>query len=308
MFKILKIASLFLFVLCHSFLFAQQTDNPREQSFKVIDFNLSEPMGGAVNSSLTFEFKLQTKKPLQDPYKYPYLLHFSLYKNNQLVWKNDQEKEFYALKKEEFFDGLVFYQIPFEDIKVKNGVQNLLLKIRISYKDYTFPMTFENEIKVTIPELFEYDQQEFNVMNYRVSLDSVRYKTPGILIRFNSKAKFIQNQIKGIKDDPFIGAYVFQIKIEDSTNNKNISFRNSKTGLLSFNVNNLENKHQLFIPFNELVLENGKHTIALQVVATTKEKNKNLSHIQTKEISFTQPKVNAIHFELVKALIKEKKI
>jgi hypothetical protein len=304
----LKIAGILLFVLA-SFYAQAQNDNPKQQLFKIEDFKYDEPIAGFVKSSIDFDFKLKTSTLLNKPFKHPYNINFRLFNKEKLIWKNQTEKRFYAKKvsDDEFYDDRVFFQIPFDELDINSGNYALQLKITVSYKDHHFPMLFKKEIVIEVPKIYHYDEQEFIISNFQIAIDSITYKTPGFLISFTSQAKFTQNQIRGIKENPFIGEYLFYTQLRHRVSGEKISFYNTKTGSLLHTTNDLKYKHQLFIPFNELVLPAKNHDISVLLYTSSKNKSRNFSAIQTKNIQFKQPILHPVNFKLLTASLKEKK-
>ncbi len=117
-----------------------------------------------------------------------------------------------------------------------------------------------------------------------VKTDKEQYKTPGLLLTVHSKAAFVQNQIKGIAEDPFIGEYAINAVATILESGKSVTYSNPQTGQTSFVVRNLKNQHHLFIPYNEMELQEGDYTILVQVFFYTNDKEKLLGTSQTRQL------------------------
>ncbi len=300
--ELLKLITLLIIVLKPISIQAQEY-NPKLQSFEVENFRHD------ISSSLDINFNIITSNNPKVPYKYPYTIRVSLYENDQKIWENLSEKTIVELeaKKDNYFGNYMFFDIPFEEIKLKSGKHMLFLKVAASYKDYHFPVFFEKEFFVDVPILYDYDEQFFILTNYQVYLDKDNYKTPGLLIRSSSEAKFIDQQINGFRENPFIGKYVFNVQLKDKYTGEIISLYNPNNRNDIFTIESSNNFHQIFIPYNELVLPAKKQEVFVEIFATTIDENKVLSEVQVKEIEFIQPILHRFHFKLDKALVEKKK-
>jgi len=303
MIKRIKRLSFILIILFASFINAQEI-NPKNQTFKVSDFEFATQNA---DWSLDVNYNLKMSQHYKDAYKYPYSIHYRLFKGDEKVWENQSIEHVYAREDdaEDMYADLTFFKIPYDEINLDSGTHSLVLKISASYKEHQFPVFYSKELNITIPKIYAYDEQEFEISNYRIAIDSTVFDTPGILIRFKSKAKFIQNHIKGVKDDPFIGKYLFTVRLANQSNGESINFYNSKTGSYSFNVTKLVENHQIFIPFNELQLKAKEQKVSINLQAYTKDKTKQISQLLNKEIAFKQPVLHAFSFNLIKALVKD---
>jgi hypothetical protein len=281
-----------------------QEINPKNQTFQVSDFKY---YAQEKDWSLDINFNLKMSQSFKNPYKYPYTLQYSLFENDKKVHQNS--KKVYAQEKdnEDLFAGFVSIKIPYDELNLISGTHSLVLKMSASYHKHHFTEFFNKEITIKIPKLFDYDEQVFSIDKYQLSVNSSVFKTPGILIKFTSTAKFTQNQIKGVKDNPFIGEYLFVATLTDLSTEKRINFYNPKTGNYNFSVNELTKTHQIFIPFNELQLAAKNQKVSLKLRAYTKDKDKQISEVLTKEISFKQPVLDVVNFNLIKARVKYKK-
>jgi hypothetical protein len=286
-----------------------QDKNSNEQSFRVKNFYIEKPLTDELAISLDFNFDILFSKEVKNPYKHPYFIHCRLFdENNTKIWENPANDKIYAVR----FDGedvisYVTHQIPYEILPLPEGAHTLHLKVSVSNQKQDFQIFFKEDIVVDIPKFYEYDEQAFIFSNSRVEQDRTTYKTPGITINFTSKASFIQNRIKGLKDDPFIGEYLFNIEIIDKNSGEKVDFFNPETARATVVVNKIKEDYKLFIPLNELKLPQGKHQLGIQIRAATKGNDKDLGKSILQNVSIVQPKLYKINVTLDSCSIKEKR-
>ncbi|MBN1253095.1 MAG: hypothetical protein JXA16_13240 [Bacteroidales bacterium] len=190
--------------------------------------------------------------------------------------------------------------IPYDNMDIEKGSHKLMMEIYIENDSIKDAIVFKKEIVVEKPELFNYNEQEITIINFRAQ-DQAEFKgLKGIKVSFERKFKFSANQTKGISFDNNLAFYYFNVTAYDKADNR-ICYDKKESDLSIIKSNSIENinfeKVTLFIPYRNLLLSKGKHEISIELKASYVKETVIFNNLALKTVNINQPQVYIVDFK-----------
>ncbi len=286
-----------------------QNDNPDVQDFVIKNLKIESYNKYSELQGVTIYFDLDLLNPLNNYFDNPYYIYFNLKKDSNIVYASDYNVEVSAKKtynkKISQHKDLYFF-IPYSKIKTSDGKQNLLLEIYAKNNTKEFPVFFKKLITVNIPKMYYYNNQEFNISNFRAVSNIKHQNVYGVKVNFNYKVKFLSSQIKGADTDENLRKYIFYIKLINLADNSDIYFFKQKYAENEVSFIKNTDKQEFFIPSNVINLPKGEYKIAVNLYAKTYDQKYIFKILATDTITLKQPELYFFNFKLINCDIAKK--
>ena len=306
MFKFRFIFLLFAIFLCQN-TFSQSDVNVNNQTFSVKNFKSNYK--SLKVSGIKFSFDLILNNPLENYFHNPYYIYFRLVNDSNIVYTSVKNIKVYADKTygKKVSEHFLSFTIPYSEIKISEGKHSLTLEVFAKNDSKDFPVFFKKQLVINKPKLYNYNEQEFNISNFRAVANIKSRKVEGVKIYFNSAFKFKSSEINGIDIDETLGKYIFYIKFTDITNKSEVALFDNKVGKLEITPLQLANKYEIFIPLNNINLPKGKYKIAVDLYAKTYDQKYLFKNLANDTVLLNQPNLYFLNFKLNKCDVVHKK-
>ncbi len=297
-----KILTIFSITILMSINAISQVDPIYNQEFRVTKFKVQYPANIEQKSGITVVFNLELKYPFEDYFNNPYFLTPNIKYNDVLAYLDINNVLKVKAKKDyngtvATFESLSFF-IPYDKIDLKKGLYEIefIIKVNNDFKDYG--EVFTKKIQIAVPQLYNYQDQEFKIRKFLVKDNVKTNNLYGIQVKFDCEFKFTASQIIGVNDYEWIKYYYFFIEIEDSETGEKYYFYKNNQNFEKEELDNITKKINFFIPYHDLKIDKGKHKIKVSLSSCNETKDYVFDNIAETEFKLNQPQIYLAHFEL----------
>jgi len=296
-----KLITLFVILLISENIFSQ-SDVIYNQEFIISNLRIEYPKTTIEKSGITISFDLKMNA-FDDYYSNPFYLFPNLKYNGEVVY-NSASNKMVVYAKPDYKDttntnllGQTFF-IPYDEINLDNGNYTLDLELNAynEFKDYK--VIFSKKINIFIPKLYNYQEQEFKITNFKITDNIKMYDLRGINIEFDCSYKFLSSQIIGVSQQNDLKDYYFFIELENEKSGEKYNFFDNTLNSEKDEVVKLKNTISFFIPYHDLNIPKGKHQIKASLKVANKDKNIIFETIAETNFTISQPQIYFARLEL----------
>ncbi len=288
-----------LFLSQNSF---SQSDEIYNQEFSISNFKIIYPKTIIEKSGITVSFDLKMNA-FEDYFFNQFYFTPNLKYNEEQV-NNSALNEIYAYAKPDSKqpkiskeEGLKFF-IPYDEIDLDKGSYSIDFEINAhnEFKDYG--VIFTKKIEIKIPQLYYYQEQEFQIRNLIIKDNIKMYDLRGINVKFDCEYKFLSHQIVGVSQAEDLKDFYFFIELENIETGEKYSFFDDNQNTENKDVSELKDNISFFIPYHDLNIPKGKQKLKANLKAGNKSKNIIFETISETNFTINQPQVYFVRLEL----------
>ncbi|MFH2094180.1 MAG: hypothetical protein ABIJ16_00665 [Bacteroidota bacterium] len=252
---------------------------------------------------VALHFDVEFKYPIDDYHNDTYEISAVIRDQSGNIIFNDPEitAKIYATKEKKegnrYVDTHVYLFVPRNKLGLMPGKCQFMLELNARNEEVKFPAIYNDSISVTMPEFYEYGEQEFGISNFIVKKEK-KNDQEGIKTEMDCAYQFMSQQVIDFEENENARHYYFYLTITDEYGNIVFLPADYSEGKEQIDyIRQLakpkgEKDHMgFFISYRRLNLPPGPHNLKVALQASDEKRNVLFRNLAVGEISIIQTEI-----------------